>query len=190
MFCFALSLLALAGSMGCFGGSNGSSSGSTAPNYSLSANPSALQVPSGGSGYSVVSVSRVNGFTGEITLSVRGLPPGVVASGLISDGSPSGYLIITVARDVSPGSLDNLSLEGLAGSQRRTAAFSLMVAAPLPVSNLSPDLVHASGGQQTNANLNNTAFAAEPLAHDLSSDTSGTTEVRHGFLPQPSPSIP
>jgi hypothetical protein len=188
--CAAFLLLLSASLVGCGGSDHRTQSASTTPGFSISANPSALQVPAGGSGYAVVSVSRVNGFSGDISLSMAGLPAGVVASGTIPDGAASGRLIIAVAGAVAPQSLGNLTLDGQAGTLQRTAGFSLVVGSPLPPSNLSPDLVNASGGAQQNGATTNTALAMEPVTHDLSSDNSGATEVRHGFLPVPSPSVP
>ena len=103
---------------------------------------------------------------------------------------PSGRLTIAVAGDVAPQSWVDLTLDGQAGTLHRTSGFSLTVAPPLPASNLSPNLVNASGGTQKNGTLENTAFAMEPVPHEVSSNSSGVTKIRHGFLPEPSPSNP
>lgn len=54
--------------------------GSTAPDYFLSASPSSLSLTPGSSEKVSISISRVNGFAGDVALSVSDLPRGVKAS--------------------------------------------------------------------------------------------------------------
>ncbi len=49
------------------------------PNFTLSASPSGLGIPQGGSGITAITLAPQNGFTGSVTLSLSGLPSGVTA---------------------------------------------------------------------------------------------------------------
>ena len=180
--------LVLASSFGCT--LTRHNSGTGASTLVLSVNPSALQVPAGGSGFATVTVSRPSGLTGAVTFALTGAPSGVVAEGSVPAGAATGQLTLAVAADVAPQTLDNLTLVGQAGAIQGDAGFTLVVAPALPASSLSPDLVNAAGAAQQNGTVSNTAVALEPVAADLASANSGSVAVRHGFLPVPNPSLP
>ena len=50
------------------------------PNFSLSASPSSMTITQGANGSTTITVTPENGFTGNVSLSVSGLPSGVTAS--------------------------------------------------------------------------------------------------------------
>ena len=54
--------------------------GATAADFQLTASPADLTIPQGGSGQSMISVARTNGFTSSVAFSATGLPAGVTAS--------------------------------------------------------------------------------------------------------------
>src|ERR1041385_8498989 len=54
--------------------------GGGTPDFSLSASPSSLSVTQGSSGSSTITVNKLNGFTGSVSLSASGLPAGVDAT--------------------------------------------------------------------------------------------------------------
>jgi len=181
-----LALIPLASA--CSGGNSGSTS--NPPNFSITANPTSLQIPAGGSGYAVVSVVRRDGFTGPVTLSVPGLPTGVGASGTIVGGETTGYLTVAVDEHVVPQSWSVLALDGSANSLTSTTPISLSISAPLPTSSLSVDLVAASGGRQTAGNVVNTAVFMEPVTHTTERNLSQSVDNQAGFLPDAVPSNP
>lgn len=158
--------------------------------FTLSASPASLDIPSGGSGYLTVSATRYGGFSEAITLSVPGLPSGVVASGSVAAGSLTGRLTITVADGVAAQSLGSLALTGISGNRVQTAPLVLSVLAALPPATIPPGEVQASGSLQTGGNLANQAAALEPVEAVAVHDSTGNLEVRHGFLPVPQPSNP
>ncbi len=160
------------------------------PAFTIAATPGSLQIPAGGSGYAVVAVTRGNGFSGAVTLSIPGLPEGVVASGSIPDSATTGYLMVAVDADVSPQTWNNLVLDGRAGALTNATGFQLTVAAPLPAMSFPVDLVNAGGGLQTGGTWSNTALIMEPLAHVLETNVSGTLDNQTGFLLDPNPSQP
>ena len=187
-----LGLLGLMGALGCSGSlEKGTPINPTTPaGFTLSASPSGLQIPAGGSGYAQVTASRASACTALITLTLAGLPTGVVASGTIPAGASSGTLTIAVDPSVSAQALGTLVLDGQCGTVEVKTGFALTVAAALPVAQLSPNQVLASGGLQSGGAWSNTGQAMEPVAHDQASNGAGTLLNRAGFLPTPTPSAP
>jgi len=109
---------------------------------------------------------------------------GVLASGEIPAGATAGQLSILVDRLVPAQTLDVIQVVGTAGSLTHSVRFILVVASPLPASQISPDLVQASGGLQRGVGgLENTTVILEPVVASTSKDATEKTEVRHGFRP-------
>lgn len=76
-FCWLAMLFAVGLSIGCSGGS----STKATPDFSFSANVATLKVTAGGSAQQVtLTATAFNGFSGAISVSVSGLPAGVIAS--------------------------------------------------------------------------------------------------------------
>jgi len=174
-----LGLLAACGG----GGGGGTPAPPAAADFSLQVTPGSLQIPAGGSGFVTVTLSRLNGFTADVTLSGIGFPSGVVTGGIIPTGVTTLQLPVTVAPEVSPSAYAALSLRGSAGTLSHDTGFSLTVAQALTPSHLRADLVQAAGGRQTGGVMENHSVVREPLPAHTSQDTSGSTQVRHGFLP-------
>jgi Domain of unknown function (DUF1929)/PKD domain len=64
--------------------------------FALSASPTTLQIPRGGSGSDTVTVSALQGFTGAVSLSVSGLPSRTSASWNPSTVTGSGSSVLTI----------------------------------------------------------------------------------------------
>jgi hypothetical protein len=94
---------------------------------------------------------------------------------------------VTVASGVAAQTLNALNVTGTAGSLVHTTAWTLTVAPPLPLGELSPDRVQAIGGPQQGGVLVNTALGQEPAKATTAKDASGQMEVRHGFNPSATP---
>lgn len=181
--------LALALSLACGGGGGGGATPPPAPpTFDLQVSPASLQVPAGGSGYVTVSVSRLNGFRGDVEVAATGWPTGSSATVLVPAGATSATLPIVVAEGVSPATFPTLQLVGQGSGVTRAVGFALTVAAPLPPPPLREDAVQAGGGRQAAGALMNQALVQEPLR--AATATAGTTQVRHGFLPSGSPAKP
>jgi hypothetical protein len=104
-----------------------------APDFTMSASPSTATATPGGTASYTVSVGGVNGFTGDVSLSLTGLsgaqagwaftPP------VVSGGSGTARVDVTTAAGIAPGSY-LLALTGTSGSTSRTAYATLVVPAP------------------------------------------------------------
>jgi hypothetical protein len=77
----------------------------TTPDFSVSANPAIFTVPKSGSNSTQVSITPANGFTGQVSFSVSGLPQRATASFSPSTvtGSGSTTLTISAARNTPTG---------------------------------------------------------------------------------------
>lgn len=173
------------GLFACGGGGGATTTAAPPPaaDFSLQVTPGSLQVPAGGSGYVMVTLSRLNGFSAPVTLSGLGFPSGVVVGGTLSAGATSLQVPVAVAPGVSPSVYTGLSLRGQAGTLVHDAAFSLTVAQALPPSHLRDDLVQAAGGRQAGGAYENQAVLREGLPAQTVRDAGDSTRVRHGFYP-------
>jgi hypothetical protein len=171
----ALLLVALA--MGCHGRSD------SRPPFSLTVAPGALSIPAGGGGFVTITLSRTRGFTESVALSLEGAPAGVVGSGSIPVSNRTGQFALLVDRGVAPQTIEALRVKATAPGLAQTTTFKLVVTAPLPVGEITPDQVQASGNLQRAGTLENTPIILEPASASAAKDASGNTEVRHGFRP-------
>jgi Protein of unknown function (DUF1565) len=99
---------------------------SDTPDFSLSVS-GALSVVQGAQAQTDISITRTNGFSEAVTLSVNSLPAGVTPTLTPnpSDGASS-VLNLVVARGVAPGDY-SLTLEGNAGAIKKITTFVLTV---------------------------------------------------------------
>ena len=184
-------LLLLAGASACGGGGGGSTTAPPpTPGFSVQVSPGSLQIPAGGAGYATVSISRLNGFTGAITLTGVGFPAGSHASGTVPDGASSLPLPIVVSGTLASATFANLQIEGRSGTLVQTAPFSLTVGPPLSAPQFSEDAIQAPGGRQGAGSIVNVAVVQEPLRAMTAANPSGSVKVRHGFLPTGIPAEP
>jgi subtilisin family serine protease len=105
----------------------------TEPDFTLTVSPSSASTPAGGSVSYTVSAAGVNGFTGDVALSLSGLsgsqagwtfsPPVIVG------GSGTSQLTVTTSSTLASGSYPS-TVSGTSGSMTRTAAMTLVVSAP------------------------------------------------------------
>jgi hypothetical protein len=75
------------------------------PDFGLAASPASQSVVAGGTAAYTVGVSSLNGFTGDVALSLSGLPPGVAATftPAVVGGAGSSQLTVTTRRRRRPG---------------------------------------------------------------------------------------
>ena len=124
-------------------------SGGPAPDFSLSATPSAQSVPAGSSGAYPVTVTPINSFSGTVTLGVSGLPSGATAGFAppsITGGGGS-TMTVTVGAGVALGTYP-LTITGTSGSLSHTAGVNLTVTMPSTGGSLGGVLATPSGTQQ------------------------------------------
>jgi hypothetical protein len=100
----------------------------SAGDFSLSASPTTLQIPRGGSGSDTITVSALQGFTGTVSLSLSGLPQRTSASWSPSTvtGSGSSVLTIKVNRRARSGTY-NLTIKGTSGNPVHSIPLTLVV---------------------------------------------------------------
>jgi len=187
----AVSILGvLAGLTGCGGGGASSSPPPATPTFTLTLSPPSLQIPAGGSGFTTVTVSRLNGFQGAIAVTGLGLPAGASASGTLPADSGSLQLPIAVGAGVTQTTFTNLQIEGRSGNLAQSAAFSLTVKPALPPNQISVDLLQAPGVLQQTGQVANQVVVAEPFRAITATNAAGTAQIRHGFLPSGTPVKP
>ena len=97
-----------------------------APNFTLSASPSSQTVVPGGSTTYSVTIAPTNGFTGQVTFSVGGLPTG--ATGSFSPNPATSISTLSVPTSVStPIGTYPLTITGTSGTLTHTATVTLVV---------------------------------------------------------------
>lgn len=97
-----------------------------APDFSLSASPTSVSVTQGGTGSSTVTVNKVNGFAGSVTLSASGLPSGVTASFGTNPTTSTSVLTLTASSTATTGTA-TVTVTGTSGTLTHTTTISLTV---------------------------------------------------------------
>jgi subtilase family serine protease len=97
-----------------------------ATDFTLSASPTSVSVTQGSSGGSTVTVSPLNGFSGNVNLSATGLPAGVTASFTPTTTSRTSTLKLTASNSASIGTF-TVTILGTSGSLSHTTTVSLTV---------------------------------------------------------------
>jgi subtilisin family serine protease len=104
-----------------------------APDFTVSATPASRTVTQGASTTYTVTATATGGFTGTVSFSAAGLPAGAAASFNPASvvGSGTSTMTVTTAA-ATPTGTSALTVAGTSGALQRTAAVSLVVAAPAP----------------------------------------------------------
>ncbi len=101
----------------------------TAPDFSLTANPTSVTVVQGTSSASTITVVPVNGFTGSVTLSNSSLPSGVTASFSPNPTTSTSTLTFTASSSATTGT-STVTVTGVSGSLTHSVNVSLTVSQP------------------------------------------------------------
>jgi hypothetical protein len=105
----------------------------TAPDFQVAASPASATVAAGGTASWTVTVTPVNGFTGDVSLTLGGLTAGqgtwAFTPAVVPGGAGTGQLTVTTAAGIAPGTYP-LRVTGTNGSLTRTAGVTLVVPAP------------------------------------------------------------
>ena len=110
----------------------------TGPDFALVASPSSVSVTQGGSSTSKISLTNLNGFKGNVALSVSGAPTGTTAK--LSAASLTGTATVTLTlatTTTTPAGTYTVTVKGASGSLTHTATVTLAVAAVVPDFKLS-----------------------------------------------------
>jgi hypothetical protein len=97
------------------------------PDFSLSASPQSQTVQPGGSTSYSVAINPTGGFTGQVTLSVSGLPSGASGSFAPNPASTSSILSVTTGTSTPTGGY-TITITGASGTLTHSTAISLTVA--------------------------------------------------------------
>ncbi len=139
----------------CGGGGNGGGGTGPQPGFSLSVQPSTISVAPGTSTVVQVGVLPVNSFTGEVSVSVSGLPTGVTTSPTTAITISSGQTqsITFNAASSAQTTTTSVTFQGTSGSQTQNASAAFDVAAPANVAfdilPLNPTLYIGSAESET-----------------------------------------
>src|SRR6267378_656228 len=96
------------------------------PGFTLSASPASLAIVQGTSGFSAITASPRNGFTGSVTFSASGLPSGVTAS-FSSNPDPASTTLTFGAGATAAIGTFTVTITGTSGSLSSTATITLTV---------------------------------------------------------------
>jgi len=125
-----VSLMALVAHIGCGGGSSGGGNPPPPPpaDFTISLQPSSLVISQGSSGTVQVSVAPVNGFSGQVSVSISGAPSGVTVTPATFNLSISAPQTVTVnaANNAVPAGA-TLSFVGTSGTLTHTGKLGLGV---------------------------------------------------------------
>jgi regulation of enolase protein 1 (concanavalin A-like superfamily) len=101
-------------------------SGTPQPGFTLSASPATLAIVQGTSGFSAITVTPRNGFSGSVTFSASGLPSGVTASFSSNPDPASTTLTLGAGATAAIGTF-TATITGTSGSLSSTVTVSLTV---------------------------------------------------------------
>lgn len=98
-------------------------------NFSMAASPTSLTITKGAAGgTSALTITRLNGFTGNVTLSASGLPSGVTAAFSPNPATTTSTLTLTASSTATAGTA-TVTVTGTSGTLTHTATISLTVSA-------------------------------------------------------------
>ncbi len=122
------------------------------PGFTLSASPASQTITAGGSTTYSVSVAAVNGFSGNVALSISGLPTGATGSFSANPVSGSGSSVLTVSTNNSTQANSySLTITGSSNGLSHSASVTLNVNSGIPdfILSASPSSQTISPGNST-----------------------------------------
>jgi hypothetical protein len=99
---------------------------SATANFTLSAKPTSVTIAQGGNGASTITITPVNGFSGNVTLSALGLPTGVTAVFNPNPAATSSTLTLTASATATTGTV-TVTIQGVSGALTNGTTLSLTV---------------------------------------------------------------
>jgi uncharacterized membrane protein len=119
------------------------------PDFSVSATPTSRNVVAGAGATYTVGVASLNGFAGDVALSLTGLPSGVGTASFspqVIAGAGSSQLTVTTL-PTAPGGTYPLTITGTAGGVTHTVAVTLVISTRDFSLSVSPSSVTIRRGQ-------------------------------------------
>jgi subtilase family serine protease len=102
--------------------------GPTGPNFTLSASPSSVSIAQGAHGTSTITITPLDGFSGNVSLSTSSLPTGVTSGFSPNPATTSSTLTLTASASAATGT-STVTITGTSGSLTATTSVSLTVTA-------------------------------------------------------------
>ena len=158
--------------------------------FTLTASPSSVTITQGGaSGKSNITITSVNGFSGNVTLAASGLPTGVTAAFSPNPATSSSTLTLTASATAATGTA-TVTITGTSGTLRNTTVLSLTVNALKTFSlSASPNAVTITQGGASGKS-NTTITPVNGFSGNVTLAASGLpTGVTASFNPDPATSI-
>jgi hypothetical protein len=104
-----------------------------APSFTLGASPASLTVVQGTSGTDILTVTKLNGFTGSVTLAASGLPSGVTASFGTNPTTGTSVLTLKASGSATLGST-TVTITGTSGKLTASTTIVLTIScSPTPI---------------------------------------------------------
>jgi hypothetical protein len=147
------------------------------PDFTLSGSPASQTVSPGSQANYTATITPANGFTGQVTLSVSGLPTG--ASGSFSPNPATSTSTLSMTTSAStPAGTYTLTMTGVSGSLTHTANVTLVVAAVVGVQSLTLNPTSVVGGTaNSTGTVTLTAPATSTMTVALSSNNTAAATV-------------
>jgi endoglucanase len=107
-------------------GIQSSMGGSSTPGFTLAPSSSTLTMAPGGSATDTISVTNVDGFSGNVTLAVAGLPTGVTATLATNPTTTTSVLTLTASSAAAVGT-STITVTGTSAALTSTTHFALTI---------------------------------------------------------------
>jgi hypothetical protein len=111
------------------------------PTFTLGAAPNSLTIVQGHNGTSTITVTPLNGFSGNVTLSASGLPSGVTAGFSPNPTASTSTLTLTANASAAIGTA-TVTITGTSGSLTSTTTISLTITGNGPSVTVVPTTLH------------------------------------------------
>ena len=128
---------------------------STTPTFTFSAWPYNIAIAQGSSGQTTITLNALNGFKGNVTLSVAGLPSGVTATFGTNPLTSTSTLTLTASATATLGT-STVTITGTSGTLTKSTTMGITVNAPPPPSfslTAAPNTVSISQGGTGSATI-------------------------------------
>jgi subtilase family serine protease len=142
-----------------------------APSFTLTATPASAYLSQGGTAKSTISVTAVNGFTGSVSYSLRGVPSGVTAT-ISPNPTTASSTLTLVAASTAAAASGTVTITGTSGGLTASTTVAVTL---LPVKTATAtSLSLTAGGSPV------TSVAAGTLVTATATVTSGSTGLTLG----------
>jgi hypothetical protein len=164
------------------------------PDFSIASSPSSQTVSPGGKTTYTSSITRLNGFTGSVSLAVSGIPSGATASFSVNPvGSSQSSSVLTVnTASSTPSGSHTLSITGTSGNLSHSTTVTLVVqkgqTSDFAIA-VSPTSQQVLRGDQTTykVSVSSTAGFTSPVSLSVSGLPKGVTATASPNPVSPTP---